>query len=121
MLSDYQHEGIMTFIESIQTCFRKYASFEGTARRSEYWWFALFLVIASMILGQISTTLSIVFSLGTLLPSIAAAARRLHDTDRSGWWQLISLVPIVGIIVLIVFLAQDSRPNRYGIAPAYAA
>ena len=110
----------MTFIESIQTCFQKYASFEGTARRSEYWWFFLFLVIASMILGQISTTVSIVFSLATLLPSIAVATRRLHDTDRSGWWQLISLVPIVGIIVLIVFLAQDSRPNRYGIAPAYA-
>jgi uncharacterized membrane protein YhaH (DUF805 family) len=110
----------MTFIESIQTCFQKYASFEGTARRSEYWWFFLFLVIASMILGQISTTLSIVFSLATLLPSIAVATRRLHDTDRSGWWQLISFVPIVGIIVLIVFLAQDSRPNRYGAAPAYA-
>jgi uncharacterized membrane protein YhaH (DUF805 family) len=110
----------MTFIESIQTCFQKYASFEGTARRPEYWWFFLFLVVASMILGQVSTTLSIVFSLGTLLPSIAVATRRLHDTDRSGWWQLISLVPIVGIIVLIVFLAQDSRPNRYGIAPAYA-
>ena len=77
-------------------------------------------VRASMILGQISTTLSIVFSLATLLPSIAVATRRLHDTDRSGWWQLISFVPIVGIIVLIVFLAQDSRPNRYGAAPAYA-
>ena len=110
----------MTFIESIQTCFQKYANFEGTARRSEYWWFALFLVVASMILGQISTTLSIVFSLATLLPSIAVATRRLHDTDRSGWWQLISLVPIVGIIVLIVFLAQESRPNRYGATPAYA-
>ena len=58
----------MTFIESIQTCFRKYATFDGTAGRSEYWWFFLFLVIASMILGQISTTLSIVFSLATLLP-----------------------------------------------------
>jgi uncharacterized membrane protein YhaH (DUF805 family) len=121
MHEDQHHEDIMTFIESIQTCFQKYASFDGTARRSEYWWYFLFLVIASMILGQISTTLSVVFSLATLLPSIAVATRRLHDTDRSGWWQLISLVPIVGIIVLIVFLAQDSRPNRYGIAPAYAA
>ena len=110
----------MTFIESIQTCFQKYANFEGTARRSEYWWFFLFLVIASMILGQISTTLSIVFSLATLLPSIAVATRRLHDTDRSGWWQLISFVPFVGVIVMVVFLCQDSRPNRYGAAPAYA-
>ncbi|PQO99280.1 DUF805 domain-containing protein [Massilia phosphatilytica] len=110
----------MTFIESIQTCFQKYASFDGTARRSEYWWFALFILIASLILGQISTTLSIVFSLATLLPSIAAATRRLHDTDRSGWWQLLYFLPLIGAIVLIVFLAQDSRPNRYGAAPAYA-
>ena len=117
---DYHHEDTMTFIESIQTCFQKYATFDGTARRSEYWWFFLFLVIATSILGQVSTTLSIVFSLATLLPSIAVATRRLHDTDRSGWWQLISLVPFVGIIILIVFLAQDSRPNRYGATPAYA-
>jgi uncharacterized membrane protein YhaH (DUF805 family) len=110
----------MTFIESIQTCFQKYASFDGTARRSEYWWFALFILIASLILGQISTTLSIVFSLATLLPSIAAATRRLHDTDRSGWWQLLYFLPLIGAIVLIVFLAQDRRPNRYGAAPAYA-
>jgi uncharacterized membrane protein YhaH (DUF805 family) len=120
MLSDYQHEGTMTFIESIQTCFQKYANFEGTARRSEYWWFFLFNVIASMILSQVSTTLSIVFSLATLLPSIAAATRRLHDTDRSGWWQLLYFLPIVGAIILIVFLAQESRPNRYGVTPAYA-
>lgn len=110
----------MTFIESIQTCFQKYASFDGTARRSEYWWFALFILIASLILGQISTTLSIVFSLATLLPSIAAATRRLHDTDRSGWWQLLYFLPLIGAIVLIVFLTQESRPNRYGAAPAYA-
>jgi uncharacterized membrane protein YhaH (DUF805 family) len=73
-----------------------------------------------MILGQVSTTLSIVISLGTLLPSIAVATRRLHDTDRSGWWQLISFVPLVGVIVMLVFVCQDSRPNRYGATPAYA-
>ena len=111
----------MTFIESIQTCFQKYATFDGTARRSEYWWFALFSIIANLVLGEISTTLGAVFVLATVIPSIAVATRRLHDTDRSGWWQLISLVPLVGIIILIVFLAQDSRPNRYGAAPAYAA
>jgi uncharacterized membrane protein YhaH (DUF805 family) len=120
MLSGLHHEGTMTFIESIQTCFQKYASFDGTARRSEYWWFALFIFIASMILGQVNTTVSIVFSLATLLPSIAAATRRLHDTDRSGWWQLLYFLPIIGAIVLIVFLAQESRPNRYGATPAYA-
>ena len=105
----------MTFTESIEQCFKKYATFEGTASRSEYWWFALFLVVASMVLNMVSDSLSLVFSLATIVPSIAAATRRLHDTDRSGWWQLIWFVPIVGWIILIVFLAQEPRPNRYGI------
>jgi len=73
-----------------------------------------------MALAVISTKLSYAYSIAALLPGIAAATRRLHDTDRSGWWQLICLVPIVGFIILIVFLAQDSRPNRYGATPAYA-
>jgi uncharacterized membrane protein YhaH (DUF805 family) len=59
----------------------------------------------------VSSALSGLFSLATLLPSIAAAARRLHDTNRSGWWQLIVLVPVVGIIVLIVFLAQEGKAD----------
>lgn len=111
----------MTFIESVQTCFKKYATFDGTASRSEYWWFFLFNFIASMIIAMINTRLSYVYSLAVLVPGIAAATRRLHDTDRSGWWQLLYFVPVVGAIILIVFLAQESRPNRYGIAPAYAA
>src|SRR5690349_16329796 len=105
---------VMTLIESVQTCFQKYATFDGTARRSEYWWFALFYLVANLVLSEISTTLGGIFALAMIIPSIAVATRRLHDTDRSGWWQLLSLVPIVGVIVLIVFLAQDSRPNRYG-------
>jgi uncharacterized membrane protein YhaH (DUF805 family) len=104
----------MTFIESIKTCFSKYASFEGTASRSEYWWFALFLFLAAALCGIFSTTLQAAFNIVTLLPSLAVGARRLHDTDRSGWWQLLVLVPVVGWIVLIVFWAQESRPNRYG-------
>lgn len=103
----------MTFTESISTCFSKYATFDGTARRSEYWWFVLFLVVAGAIAGTISETLGIVFNLATLIPSVSAACRRLHDTDRSGWWQLLIFIPFIGWIVLIVFLAQDSRPNRY--------
>jgi uncharacterized membrane protein YhaH (DUF805 family) len=111
----------MTFIESVQTCYQKYATFDGTARRSEYWWFFLFAVIASAILGEINTSLSVIFSLASLLPQIAVATRRLHDTDRSGWWQLLYFLPIIGPIILIVFLAQEGRPNRYAVAPAYAA
>ena len=103
----------MTFIESIQTCFRKYATFDGTAGRSEYWWFFLFYFIAGVILGEIGRVPSVIFTLAMILPSIAVATRRLHDTDRSGWWLLISLIPLIGAIVLIVFLVQESRPNRY--------
>jgi len=103
----------MTFTESISTCFRKYATFEGTASRSEYWWFCLFLVLVSVGLSIVSEQLAAIFNLATLLPSIAAGARRLHDTDRSGWWQLLVLVPVVGWIVLLVFEIEKGRPNRY--------
>ena len=99
----------MTFQESITICFKKYADFNGRASRSEYWWFALFIVIVSIVLSMISNEVSGLFSLATLLPSIAAAARRLHDTNRSGWWQLIAFIPIIGWIVLIVFLAQEGK------------
>ena len=101
----------MTFQESIRVCFSKYADFNGRAGRPEYWWFALFIIITSLIMSKLSPTLGAVYSLATLLPSIAAAARRLHDTNRSGWWQLIAIVPLVGIIVLVVFLAQEGRPT----------
>ena len=104
----------MTFVESIQTCFKKYADFTGCASRSEFWWFFLFLVVASIVLSQISTVLSGVFSLATLVPSLAAGARRLHDTDRTGWLQLLMFIPFIGWIILVVFEAQESKPNRYG-------
>jgi uncharacterized membrane protein YhaH (DUF805 family) len=73
-----------------------------------------------MVLALMIPKVSYVYSLVTLLPGIAVTIRRLHDTDRSGWWMLISFVPLVGAIVMIVFLCQDSRPGRYGAAPAYA-
>jgi len=99
----------MTFQESIRVCFSKYADFNGRADRSEYWWFILFIVIVSMATSMLSSVLSGLFSLATLLPSIAAATRRLHDTNRSGWWQLIVIVPVIGTIILIVFLAQKGK------------
>ena len=102
----------MNFQESIQTCFKKYADFSGRASRPEYWWFALFLVIASLVLGAVSDWLGLIFALGTIVPSIAAATRRLHDTNRSGWWQLIAFIPLIGAIVLIVFLAQPGQSDE---------
>ena len=98
----------MTFQDSIKVCFNKYVDFSGRASRSEYWWFALFLFLGYIVTGMVNHWLYYLFALGTLLPSLAAAARRLHDTGRSGWWQLISLIPLIGWIVLIVFLAQES-------------
>jgi uncharacterized membrane protein YhaH (DUF805 family) len=104
----------MTFVESIKTCLAKYADFNGRASLSEFWWFVLFVVAGSVITSMLSGMLSLLFSLATLLPSIAAATRRLHDTDRSGWFQLIGLIPLIGLI-LLYFLAQASKePNRFG-------
>ncbi len=100
----------MTFQESIRICFKKYVDFTGRAGRPEYWWFVLFCFVISLALSPLSRTAGVVFSLTTLLPGIAAATRRLHDTNRSGWWQLIVLIPFIGLIVLIVFLAQESKP-----------
>ena len=104
----------MTFQDSIKVCFSKYADFNGTASRPEYWWFFLFVVVVSLALSVISPLLSGLFSLGTLLPSVAAATRRLHDTQRSGWWQLVVLVPVVGFILILVFLTQEGKPSLPG-------
>jgi len=108
----------MTFSESIQACFSKYANFNGRAKRSEYWWFALFIFLVSLGLGIVSDIVSALFSLATLLPSLAVGARRLHDTKRSGWWQLLWLLPVIGWIVVIVFLVQEgsTEANEYGSA-----
>lgn len=93
--SDGLYEGApsRSFVEAIKVCFRKYATFKGRASRSEYWWFALFVMLASIIgamaegsMGEDGTAISAVISIATFLPSISAQVRRLHDTDRSGWW-----------------------------------
>ncbi|MFT7722532.1 MAG: DUF805 domain-containing protein [Roseateles sp.] len=99
----------MTFQDSIRTCFSKYADFSGRASRPEYWWFFLFLVLCGVGLMMVSDFAYYAFALGTLLPGLAVAVRRLRDSGRSGWWVLIGLVPVVGGIVLLVLLAQESK------------
>jgi len=104
----------MNFVDAIKTCFVKYADFKACASRPEFWWWTLFTVIASLALQVASTHLSAAFSIATFLPSIAVGARRLHDTDRSGWWQLLYFLPIIGWIVLIIFWAEAGKQSRYG-------
>ena len=101
----------MSIVESIRICFSKYADFSGRASRPEFWWFVLFTIVAGMafaIGGKLADSL---WTLVTLLPSLAVGARRLHDTHRSGWWQLLCLIPVLGWAVLIFFLAQ---PTKHG-------
>ena len=105
----------MTFFESIKTCFSKYADFDGRASLSEFWWWVLFVFLASAAASIVSPIVSGLFSLAVLLPNIAAGARRLHDTDRSGWFQLIVLIPLIGWLLLIYWCVQPSKdPNRFG-------
>jgi uncharacterized membrane protein YhaH (DUF805 family) len=108
---------------------RQYSDFRGRARRTEYWIFTLVSVLISVALAFVDAVLGleagglgllgVLYGLAVLLPSLAVGARRLHDTGRSGWWQLIQIVPVIGIIVLIVFLATDGHPgaNTYGPDP----
>ncbi|MFK4110531.1 DUF805 domain-containing protein [Streptomyces sp. NPDC002176] len=106
---------------------KKYAVFSGRARRQEYWMFTLFSFIISVVLTILDNALDInflatIYGLVVLLPSLAVTARRLHDTSRTGWWILLVLIPIVGAIILIVFLASEGKPeaNEYGPNPKYA-
>ncbi len=105
---------------------KKYADFTGRARRKEYWMYTLFYMIFYIVLMMIDVVLgtgilSGIFALALLVPSISIATRRLHDTGRSGWWQLIAFIPIIGAIILLVFLVQDSHAaNDYGQNPKIA-
>ena len=118
---------------------KKYADFSGRAPRAEYWWFNLLLIISYVVATILDSmfgltgwvgshgVIMVVFALAMLVPSLAAAVRRLHDTDRSGWWVLIALIPLVGAIALLVLLALEGtkdhnrfEPDPYGGEPAYA-
>jgi len=113
----------MDFGTAIKTCLKeKYCCFEGRARRSEYWYFALFNFLIGLVLGWIPI-LGWIISLGLFLPSLSAGVRRLHDTGRSGWWYLIILIPLLGGIALLVFCCLDSQPgaNKWGNNPKEVA
>lgn len=98
---------------------RKYTDFAGRAGRKEYWLFLLWHLAIIVVLSSLSNVLYYLYALGTLIPSFAVGVRRLHDTNRSGWWLLVSVVPFIGFIVMIVFLASagTSGGNDYGPEP----
>lgn len=107
----------------------RYVQFSGRAMRSEFWSFALVnfgislvLAVVDAILGTNGNGLGVIgglYSLAVFLPSIAVSIRRLHDTNRSGWWLLIGLIPLIGWVILIIFYVQDSDAgeNQYGPNP----
>lgn len=124
----------MDMIEAYRTCIKKYATFNGRARRSEYWLFTLCNVLISLVLYGLNyfaqsqhsevfmmgvSIASIVYLLFILLPGLAAVVRRLHDTGHSGWYYFIGFIPIIGFIILLVALCKESVPgsNEYGPNP----
>ncbi len=113
---------------------RRYADFNGRSRRKEYWSYTLLIIAAviglSLIEGVLGMSgmvagvygpLTTLLLLGTLVPSLAAGVRRLHDQDKSGWWMLLGLVPLAGLVLLVFFLLEGTRgENRFGPDPKAA-
>ena len=109
--------------------FKKYAFFQGRSGRKEYWIFVLFNIIVSMVLGYIDRLtgtfvadtgfgiLSAIYTLAVIVPGIAVSVRRLHDTGRSGWWFLVTIVPVIGFFVFLYFMVLDSDPGANKYAP----
>ena len=106
---------------------KKYADFNGRARRKEFWMFALISFIIAVILSVVDGMIGVpvlgaIYALNVLLPSIAVGARRFHDIGKSGWWLLIGLIPLLGGLILLIFFVLDSNPgdNKYGPNPKAA-
>ena len=118
----------MDFFGAVRICFNKYVNFGGRASRSEFWLFVLFVVLGGLILGVIDGVVGVeqgdpvslgnAFGLLTFLPGLAVAVRRLHDTNRSGWWYLISFT-IIGYIPLLYWwcVKGEEGENRFGLEP----
>ena len=119
---NYYKDKTMSFAESVETCFRKYADFSGQASRSEFWWFVLFQFMIGLVAGIANQILfgapqfpiQTLVSLGMFLPGLAVGARRLHDINKSGWWQLLWLgffliIPMIYIIVLHARKSAESN------------
>ncbi|MRD48872.1 DUF805 domain-containing protein [Caenimonas koreensis DSM 17982] len=108
------------YISAVKTCLNKYADFTGRAARPEFWWFVLFWVVVLAITGMVSRYLYGIAALALFIPMLAAGARRLHDTGKSGWFQLLSFIPFFGTLFLIYLMAQpgNTAANQYGEPPS---
>lgn len=106
-------------VKAVKTCLTKYADFNGRAARPEFWWFILAQVILNVVASMILPILGMLISLGLLAPTLAAGSRRLHDIGKSGWLQLVALIPLIGGLLLIYWCAQPgvAGSNQYGAAP----
>ncbi len=116
----------MDFQTSIRTCLNKYAVFSGRASRSEFWFFVLFCILGGIIAAIIDTMIlgypfeeegpiNLIFSVALIIPSISVTARRLHDINRSGWWQLLWFTIIGGILLIIWHVTKgENKKNRFG-------
>ena len=141
----------VSFPDAIKSGLTQYVGFSGRARRSEYWWFTVFYSIVALVVGisaisiavatgapaagatadqsavamggavSIAVAITDLVLLTLFLPTLALIIRRLHDTNRSGWFYLLTLIPLAGSIVLLVFKCEDSNrgPNSYGLSPKY--
>ena len=111
----------MNFLESIQTCYKKFFDFSGRASKSEYWWFQLYNAIIYVLTLVFQGDLTLLFSIliiVNLIPIWAAAVRRVHDSDKSGWMVLISVIPIIGLYVIVLLIQDGSKgKNRFGAKP----
>ena len=111
----------MNFVESIQTCYKKFFDFSGRASKSEYWWFQLYNAIIYVLSFVYQGDLVLLFSIliiVNLIPVYAVGVRRIHDSDKSGWLVLISLIPLIGLYIFVLLLQDGSKgKNRFGIKP----
>jgi len=111
----------MNFIESIQTCYKKFFDFSGRASKSEYWWFQLYNAIIYVLTFVFQGDLTLLFSIlviANIIPTYAAAVRRIHDSDKSGWMVLIAVIPLIGLYIFVLLLQDGSKgKNRFGPKP----
>ncbi len=113
----------MEFMEAVKHCFNNYFNVQGRASRSEYWWFFLFNCLVHLVLGLLSLgTLNAIYELFVLAPQITVSVRRHHDGNRSGWWLLLYIIPLIGFLVHLYWFIQKGTdgPNSFGEDPLRA-